>query len=135
MDSKTQITTQFNEFSELTVKELVNRLGFSKQMVHKVLNKLLEEKIIEKLGQAPKTIYRLSKKVEKIIGSKINLTKDQIEFLATNIIVVTDTGDLINGIEAFEYWCKQRKLPVEKTLTEFIITKEKYNKLGSDLRF
>lgn len=128
MDSKTQITTQFNEFSELTVKELVNRLGFSKQMVHKVLNKLLDEKIIEKLGQPPKTIYRLSKKVEKIIGSKINLTKDQIEFLATNIIVVTDTGDLINGIEAFEYWCKQRKLPVEKTLTEFIITKEKYNK-------
>lgn len=128
MSSKKQILAKFNEFSELTVKELVSRLGISKQMVHNVLNELLENKIIEKLGQAPKTIYRLNKSLNQVNNTKINLTKDELDFLNANIIVVTDTGDLINGIEAFEYWCNQRKLPVEKTLKEFIITKEKYKK-------
>lgn len=128
MSSKKKIIAKFNEFSELTVKELVSRLGISKQMVHNVLNELLENKVIEKLGQAPKTIYRLNKSVNQVNDTTTNLTKDELEFLSANIIVVTDTGDLINGIEAFEYWCKQRKLPVEKTLKEFIVTKEKYKK-------
>lgn len=128
MSAKKEIIAKFNEFSELTVKELVSRLGISKQMVHNVLNELLENKFIEKLGQAPKTIYRLNKSVNQVDDTTTNLTKDELEFLSANIIVVTDTGDLINGIEAFEYWCKQRKLPVEKTLKEFIVTKEKYKK-------
>lgn len=128
MSSKKKIIAKFNEFSELTVKELVSRLGISKQMVHNVLNELLENKVIEKLGQAPKTIYRLNKSVNQVNDTTTNLKKDELEFLSANIIVVTDTGDLINGIEAFEYWCKQRKLPVEKTLKEFIVTKEKYKK-------
>lgn len=128
MSSKSRVIAKFNEFSELTVKELVSRLGISKQMVHKVLNELLANKMIEKLGQAPKTIYRLNKNINKVNETKTNLTKEELELLEANITMVTDTGNLINGLEAFEYWCKQRKLPVEKTLKEFIITKEKYSK-------
>lgn len=33
---------------------------------------------------------------------------------------------MLHGIEGFEYWCKQRNLPLEKTIDEFIVTKEKY---------
>ncbi|HCN84030.1 MAG TPA: hypothetical protein DIT07_10490, partial [Sphingobacteriaceae bacterium] len=51
--------------------------------------------------------------------------KDQ-SFLKQNFLVVTETGNLIEGIEAFDYWCQQRKIPTKKSLTEFIDTKKKY---------
>jgi len=40
--------------------------------------------------------------------------------------LISETGLLLYGIDAFDYWCKQRKLPILKTLEEFKITKEKY---------
>jgi hypothetical protein len=34
---------------------------------------------------------------------------------------------MLQGLEAFENWCQKRKLPLEKTIDEFILTKDKYN--------
>jgi phosphoribosylpyrophosphate synthetase len=34
---------------------------------------------------------------------------------------------MLEGIEGFNHWCVQRKLPLEKTLTEFLNTREKYD--------
>jgi phosphoribosylpyrophosphate synthetase len=33
----------------------------------------------------------------------------------------------MEGIHGFSHWCKQRNLPLEKTLTEFLKTREKYD--------
>jgi hypothetical protein len=46
--------------------------------------------------------------------------------LGKGISCSNESGNLLPGIEAFAYWCKQRKLPVEKTVSEYIKTKEKY---------
>jgi hypothetical protein len=96
-------------------------------MVHLVLNKLVEDKILEKLGQTPKTIYRVIKIKLEPITTDIDFSKSQLDFLNKAMIVVTETGNLLTGKEAFMHWCTQRKLPIEKTLTEFILTKQKYN--------
>ena len=41
-------------------------------------------------------------------------------------MLVTETGSRLTGIEAFIYWCNKQKLPIEKTVSEFIETRKKY---------
>ena len=123
-----QIWDLFSSDSELTVKEIVDKLHVSKQSVHLVMNRLLAEKKVEKLGRVPKTVYR--KIAPSSVGSAThpayNISEQQKKFLEEQFLLITETGKLLEGIEGFEVWCKQRKLPVEKTLKEFMETKKKY---------
>ncbi|MCS6973491.1 MAG: HTH domain-containing protein [Cyclobacteriaceae bacterium] len=123
---KSRILELFLSQGELSVKEIVDKLSVSRQMVHLALHQLLEAGLIEKLGRPPKTVYRLAS------GSKSapvqTFSKEQEEFLKENFLVITETGHMLEGTEAFSYWCAQRKLPVEKTLFEFIETKKRYEK-------
>jgi predicted transcriptional regulator len=128
MKIKDQILKLFESSNELSVKEITDELLVTKQAVHYVLNQLLEEKKIEKLGRTPKTIYRLIKDVETLNQKNtVEVSKEQAEFLAMKFLLITETGKMIKGIEAFEHWCNQRKLPIKKTLEEYIITQQKYD--------
>jgi hypothetical protein len=55
-----------------------------------------------------------------------NVQESEEDFPAAAFLVVTELGNLLTGKEAFAYWCRQRKLPFEKTLAEYVKTKEKY---------
>lgn len=134
MKIKDKIIILLQEKGDLSVKEMIDFInGVSKQAVHVAINQLLEKNEIEKFGRAPKTIYRLNK-IDKSETS-IHFVQDESKarFLNEQFIVITETGKMKSGIEAFEYWCKQRNLPVEKTINEYITTKEKYNQYYSAL--
>jgi hypothetical protein len=126
--SKESILELLRITNELTIKEIVDKLGISKQMAHIAVNQLLEEAKLERLGRPPKTIYRIVSPIQSAEPKRPVYTASETEreFLQKNFLQVTDTGALLEGFDAFEYWCKQRKLPVQKTLAEYIITKEKY---------
>ncbi len=127
MKIKEQIILLFEESNEWSVKDLVDELFVSKQAVHYVINQLLDEKIIEKLGRTPKTIYRkINQNRLKSVLPFIEVSLEDQEFLLQNSLLISDTGLLLQGIDAFDYWCHQRKLPTLKTLEEFKITKKKY---------
>ncbi len=128
MTIKEKILDLFKSTPELTVSEIVNITGASKQMIHIALKQLLDAQLVVKLGSVPKTVYRLIKDKAKESLSLVhsNFKEEELQFLIDNFIVVTDMGDLIEGLEAFSYWCKQRNLPLEKTVAEFILTKKKY---------
>lgn len=126
MTIKSRILELFEKTPELTVKEIVDRLMVSKQMVHVVLKELTENNFLEKLGRTPKTVYRLAGRRPQIAPVEHNLPNDQLEFLNENFLMVTETGNLLQGIDAMVTWCQQRKLPVAKTVSEFIATKKKY---------
>jgi hypothetical protein len=129
MTVKQNIEKLLDVYNELSVNEISNKLNVSKQMVHVAIKQLLENNIIIKLGAPPKTIYRKlseTKKAKEI--PSLNLTEDELIYLAQNFLIVTDVGNLLDGIVAFSYWCQQRNLPIEKTAKEFIITKDKYKK-------
>ncbi len=130
MFAKDKIVKQLIAFNELTVKEIVDKLDMSKQMVHIALKRLLEEGRVQKLGRTPKTIYRLVKESNVLEEAEVgyeNLNTER-EFLQKNFLLVSDSGELMQSIEAFNYWCKQSNLPFHKTLNEFIETKKKYEK-------
>lgn len=120
----------FQENSELTVREIVDKLQVSKQMVHLVLNKLLEEEKLEKLGKAPKTIYRLSKKKSFQVSEKEIefVSPEEKSFLKDNFIVIDTQGNERIGIDAFAYWCLQRKMPIQKMLKDYLNLKEEHRK-------
>ena len=121
-----KILQLFENQEDFTVKEIVYRLENSKQMVHIALNRLLDEGKVEKFGRVPNTFYRLKKQAE-YKKHKLDIEPDLLKWLDKEFILVTESGKIIHGIEAFELWCSQRKLPVKKTLLEYKLTKEKYN--------
>ena len=129
MSVKSRIQELFSETRELTIKEVVDKLNSSKQMIHIAMNQLVAENVVEKLGRTPKTTYRIIAETNKIkeTATPIDLPENDLAFLKANFLVVTEIGTMIEGIEAFTYWCKQRKLPTEKTIREFFETKKKYN--------
>lgn len=127
MTIKEQIIQAFEKSNELTAKELTNSLGVSKQMVHLVLSELVAKQNIEKLGRAPKTIYRKLKIPNpELLRTPIEITKSEADFLAANFLMISDMGNLLGGIEGFQVWCEKRNQPVLKTLQEFVKTKQKY---------
>jgi orotate phosphoribosyltransferase-like protein len=128
MTVKSALKGLFQDNRELTVKEITARLQVSKQMVHIALNQLVDEGHLEKLGRAPKTIYRRVEKRDTIsqLMAEADISENQKDILQKNFLLISETGTILEGVDAFVYWCNQRNLPIEKTIQEFIQTKKKY---------
>ena len=134
MKIKEHILKQLSAKGDLSVKEMVDLLHVSKQAIHTSINQLLETGEISKFGKSPKTIYRLTAPAERTAAPALTIDSSTADFLNQNFLLINEIGEMKEGIEGFEIWCRQRKLPAEKTLTEFISTKKKYedyyNQLG-----
>jgi len=127
MTVKDKIIALFEKETELTVKELTTKLQASKQMVHLVIKRLVEKDFIIKLGKPPKTVYRLlDRKDIKAQDSLPDISEKNKTFLEQNFLVITELGDLLTGVIAFNHWCDKRNQPTLKTLEEYIKTKDKY---------
>jgi hypothetical protein len=94
-------------------------------MLHRVLSKLVQEQLLEKIGRPPKVYYRIKESAVSSISNNV-VTKEEADFLAAHFNLFTETGNELNGLEAFEKWCVRQKLPLEKTVAEYIKTREKY---------
>lgn len=127
MTTKEKIIQLFEIKKELSVTEIVNEINASKQMVHLVLNTLIDNNFIDKIGRTPKTIYKLKVVTNKKVITTAIIPAEKQKFLQDNFILITEIGQLLKGLEAFENWCEKRSLPLEKTIDEFILTKDKYN--------
>jgi len=111
--------------ADMSVKEISQRLGVSRQLLHRVVKKLLEEGLLIKLGKAPKVYYRLAqKKVSESLPD--DWSAEESHFLERKFIEVSPVGELLTGLDAFQYWCEKRKQPLRKTFAEYVKTNEKY---------
>ena len=120
------------EKGDLSVKEMVDVLDASKQAIHVAINQLLEAGIVVKFGRTPKTVYRLASDKPLIVNDFSTINAENKAFLSKQFLVITEIGKMLEGVEGFDYWCKQRKLPFEKTIDEFVKTKEKYEPYYND---
>ncbi len=121
-----QLIKHLREHLETSPKEFAEVLGVSKQTIHRILAKLVENDFVEKIGRSPKVFYRLKEKSLEKIGGDRGLTENEKVFLQEHFNLFTETGNELNGMEAFERWCFKQKLPLQKTVDEFIKTREKY---------
>ncbi len=105
--------------SGITVKEISEELNLSRQFLHRELNKLIEQGVIIKLGRSPFVYYQLNKaKIQ--IEEKYELENQEVQFLLQHFMIITELGEKLEGIDAMIHWCKKQKLPVEKTMKEYI---------------
>ncbi len=127
MSIENQIIDYLKIHSEGSANDLQEYIGVSRQMIHRVLNRMLEQNYLQKLGRPPRVFYRLN-----LAGAGkqpgISLSEEEIIFLNEHFLVITETGKRLEGPEAMQAWCERQNLPVEKTTKEFIVTKKKYLK-------
>ncbi len=127
MKIKHRITKALQEKGDLSVKELVDILHVSKQAIHIALKQLLDEDEIVKFGRTPKTMYRLNTGTTPVAEDFSTIDNNSQNYLAKTFLLITEIGKMLEGIEGFNHWCRQRKLPLEKTLNEFLTTRKKYD--------
>lgn len=101
-----RINLFFADSNNLIIKHLVDAFFVSKLAVHYLINQLLAEKIIEKLGRTPKTIYRkINQNILKSVLPSIEVSLEDQEFLLQNSLLMADNGPLLQGIDALDYRC------------------------------
>lgn len=110
----------------MRVHDLAQETGLSKQLLHRVLLQLTAEKKIKRIGKAPKVFYSIEEEIKSIVSEPEELSFTKSEFLEKHFLFIRETGERLNGFEAIKFWCLRQKLPLEKTIDEFISTRKKY---------
>jgi len=124
MSLKEQILTILRSDGEQRASDLADLTGVSRQMIHRVLNDLLEDRKIIKLGRPPKTFYAIHQADQT--SDQSNLSPEEIDFLEAHYLLITETGQKLTGLEAINHWCMKQHLPADKTAREYISTRQKY---------
>lgn len=124
MKSKQKIINVLKNKNELQSGELADYLGVSRQYIHRVLNELVEENRVVKVGKPPLTYYKYNEPETTPIS--IHIPKEQQLFLQQYFLWISEKGEKLEGKLAMEVWCKRQKLPFEKTVAEYIATRIKY---------
>ena len=85
---------------------------------------VVEEIRVVKVGKPPLTYYKYKEPEETHVS--IHIPKVQQLFLHQHFLWISEIGERFEGLEAMIRWCRRQKLPVEKTIDEFILTRKKY---------
>jgi DNA-binding HxlR family transcriptional regulator len=123
MTTKERILDLLKTQGALSTHELAVNTELSRQMIHLVLRELIDSELVQRIGRPPKTVYQLKKESQ---SAEVALPATLEEFLKKNFMIITETGEVKEGAHGFQLWCSQRKLPFEKTVTEYLNTHQKY---------
>lgn len=111
----------------MSVKELSEQLGLSRQAVHKSIKQLLEAGLITKIGRSPHTYYKvMSGEARQADKLEEEVDEQTRQLLQAQFMHIDELGNLTEGLQAFVKWCTARKLPILKTIEEFSKTVSKY---------
>lgn len=125
MNIEDKIIKYIKDNGEVTINELTEHIDVSRQMLHRVVKRMIEDNYLIKLGKPPKVFYKLEKTI--IVKKHIHLLSEiELSFLEEHFLLITETGNRLKGIDAMEFWSTRQKLPLEKTAKEFINTKKRY---------
>lgn len=87
--------------------DLARILGISTQALHRHLKNLLEEGRIVRLGSPPKVFYKLPE--TNNLQNLSKLSQNQVSFIDKNFSELRATGELTQGIHAFQLWLRRTK--------------------------
>lgn len=112
---------------ETTARELINYLSFSDPAVFSQLKKLINTSTIKKSGTPPKVFYYIDDSPP--LESVVLKNKENTRFINNNYLAITAIGEILEGVEAFAYFCRKNKLEINKTASEYRKTLSKYIKM------
>ena len=124
MKTREKIIALLRKHGRMTVHDMAQVLGVSRQYMHRMINELLDQNMIQVFGKPPHVFYSLHEESQVQSNDRIDFEKEQ--FLKQHFILVDPLGNLLEGLQAFKYWCEKQNLNTGKTLAEYIITRGKY---------
>jgi phosphoribosylpyrophosphate synthetase len=124
MKTSEKIIEYIKKNRQATGKELSDYLEISDRAVRKQLSKLVEEDLLSKIGKPPKVYYFLKKIKEK---EEVLIDEEKRKIIEENYLIITSSGEKIDGLNGFIYWCKRNNLDINKTADEYIKTIRKYD--------
>ena len=123
MKFKDKILALLRKKGMTTVDSVAEELGVSRQYIHRLINSLLLEGLVIKIGTAPIVYYKIQ---EATHTEKTNISFEKEAFLKEHFLIVTSLGEKLQGLEAMQYWCQNQNLPIDKTIDEYMETRKKY---------
>ena len=124
MKTKDKILRILKKRGQVSIHELCELLGASRQYVHRMISELEEEKAVQKLGKAPLVYYSLIQIELEKESAIISYEKEQ--FLNQHFLLIDPLGNCLEGLKAMNYWCEKQQLQLTKTIDEYIETRKKY---------
>ena len=124
MKTKDKILRILKKRGQVSIHELCELLGASRQYVHRMISELEEEKAVQKLGKAPLVYYSLIQIELEKESAIISYEKEQ--FLNQHFLLIDPLGNCLEGLKAMNYWCEKQQLQLTKTIDEYIETRIKY---------
>lgn len=130
IDTKTKIINFIENRERVSITQLVDFLGFSRQIVHRHLSQLINNGVLKKEGTPPKVFYSLADTEKEHIDFKI--PKELSDIIDDNFFQINPKGERQEGVTAFVEWCNKRGFNVEKKAKEYKETLNKYEKYKKD---
>lgn len=124
MKTRDKIVKLLLKNGQMTVHDLADALGVSRQYVHRILAELEEEQRILKNGIAPKVVYSIQQ--PDAVEDKSMISFEQETFLKQHFLLIDALGNFLEGLSAMKYWCSKQQLPLNKTIEEYVLTRTKY---------
>ncbi|MCU0340079.1 MAG: hypothetical protein MUE30_09345 [Spirosomaceae bacterium] len=125
MKSKQLILQFLQKNGASSIDLMATKMNFSRQYIHKLIDVLLEENKIEKIGSAPHVYYHLVEQATQHLPTSV-IDPEKETFLKQHFLWIDAMGHLLTGVDAMRYWCTQQQLPLAKTIDEYIETRSKY---------
>jgi transcriptional regulator with XRE-family HTH domain len=116
---------------QATVNEVTDYLGVSRQAVHRILNGLINEGSITKIGKPPKVFYSISLSETIPASEKVNIAiinEKARKVIGANFYYVSPTGNQLTGWAGFSEWCSERDQDPVKMSQIYLETFNKYHK-------
>lgn len=106
-NTRQQIVEIIEKNENVRVKDLVKKLGITAAAVHRALNKLQKDNIIEKKGTPPLVFYSLKQRAKNKFVPDIPVEEKKI--LQDHYLYITPTGNVISGVDGFLTWMRETK--------------------------
>lgn len=126
---------QYLTSNQVTVNDIAEYLGISRQAVHRILNNLVSKGNVTKIGKPPKVYYSASQPITTSgpIANKTFLMDDEVKrVIDENFLFITPFGQKLIGLDGFINWCSDRKQDIAKMAELYLQTIKKYSKLKRD---
>lgn len=116
------------DHKEVTPHQLQQYLGIGAPALFRQLKKLQAQGKITKTGSAPKVFYSLAAEGQTDTKDTATiLQKDLAKLLEQRWLSISSLGQIEEGLNGFELWCRKFKLPIAKTAREYQQALAKYD--------
>lgn len=107
--------------------QLSKYLGITDRAVRKQLEGLMSFRQISKIGKPPKVYYKIAVAVDDAV-EVYSPDPKSFNIIQKSYLYITPKGEYKSGFDGFVDWLTKKHLPIEKTISEYIMTMQKYGK-------